>query len=74
MLDGHRIGRNEVVTVYLRGMNRDQTRWIEPRQFRPDRHRTSSPVDATVLSFGLGPRGCIGQHWRWRKCSQFSPH
>ena len=61
-LDGHRIGRNEVVTVYLRGMNRDPTRWIEPLQFRPDRHRTGSPLDATMLSFGLGPRGCIGQH------------
>ena len=61
-LDGHRIGRNEVVTVYLRGMNRDPTRWNEPLQFRPDRHRTGSPLDATMLSFGLGPRGCIGQH------------
>ena len=61
-LDGHRIGRNEVVTVYLRGMNRDPERWTEPLQFRPDRHRTGSPLDATMLSFGLGLRGCIGQH------------
>ena len=61
-LGGHRIGRNEVVTVYLRGMNRDPSRWIEPLQFRPDRHRTGSPLDATMLSFGLGPRGCVGQH------------
>ena len=61
-LDGHHIGRTEVVTVYLRGMNRDPKRWIEPWQFNPDRNRTTSPLDATMLSFGLGPRGCIGQH------------
>ena len=61
-LDGHRIGRTEVVTVYLRGMNRDPKRWTDPLQFKPDRHRTGSPLDATMLSFGLGPRGCIGQH------------
>lgn len=61
-LDGHRIGRNEVVTVYLRGMNRDPLRWVDPLQFTPNRHRGDSPLDATMLSFGLGPRGCIGQH------------
>ena len=62
VLDGHRIGRAEVVTVYLRGMNRDTQRWTEPLRFQPDRHRGSSPLDTTMLSFGLGPRGCIGQH------------
>jgi cytochrome P450 len=62
MLGGQRIGRTEVVTIYLRGMNRDPTRWVDPLQFSPDRHRSTSPLDATMLSFGLGPRGCIGQH------------
>ena len=61
-IDGHRIGRIEVVTVYLRGMNRSPDRWTDPLEFRPDRHRKDSPIDATMLSFGLGPRGCIGQH------------
>jgi cytochrome P450 len=61
-LDGNRVGRAEVVTIYLRGMNRDPKRWNDPLRFQPDRHRTSSALDATMLSFGLGPRGCIGQH------------
>jgi cytochrome P450 len=60
---GQPIGRSEVVTIYLRGMNRDPQRWPDPTAFLPERHLDGSALDATMLSFGLGPRGCIGQHF-----------
>ncbi len=59
---GQAIGRTEIVTIYLRGMNRDPRLWPDPTTFAPDRHRDGSALDATMLSFGLGHRGCIGQH------------
>lgn len=60
---GQRVKRSEVVTIYIRGMNRDPQRWPDPTTFLPDRHRDGSALDATMLSFGLGARGCIGQHF-----------
>jgi cytochrome P450 len=69
VLAGDRVARTGVVTVYLRGMNRDPNRWPEPLAFRPARHRhttldgvSDAEGRATLLAFGLGPRGCIGQH------------
>lgn len=57
------VSRTEVVTIYLRGMNRDPVRWVDPIEFRPDRHReTSVEQQRSLLPFGLGPRSCIGQH------------
>ncbi len=57
-----KIGRNEVVSIYLRGINRNAKLWPEPLEFRPDRHLVRSAADASLIPFGLGSRGCIGQH------------
>ncbi len=69
VLAGEVVARTGVVTVYLRGMNRDPNRWTEPLAFRPARHSASTDDGgsdtegrAALLAFGLGPRGCIGQH------------
>ncbi|MCU1426220.1 MAG: cytochrome [Actinomycetia bacterium] len=62
---GHvaRIRRGQVATVYLRGLNRDPNTWDDPLRFRPSRHDASAKQDQrALLPFGLGPRGCIGQH------------
>jgi cytochrome P450 len=55
--------RTDAVTIYLRGINHDATRWPEPHRFVPSRH-TDATVEQrqSLLTFGLGPRGCIGQH------------
>lgn len=57
------IGRSSSVTTYLLGINRNPDRWADPLEFRPSRH-TSASADQrqSLLTFGLGPRGCIGQH------------
>lgn len=58
-----RVRRPEVVTVYLRAANRSPATWPDPLRFRPDRHlATDGQPNRALLPFGLGPRGCIGQH------------
>jgi cytochrome P450 len=58
-----RVRRPGVVTVYLRGIHRDPTLWNEPNRFDPDRHVDPTRAqDRGLIAFGLGPRGCIGQH------------
>lgn len=58
-----KVGKSQVATVYLRGMNHDASTWSNPLAFRPDRHETSTKEQGrALLPFGLGPRGCIGQH------------
>jgi cytochrome P450 len=53
----------EVVTIYLKAMNRRPQAWPHPHRFRPDRHLTTNQdPNRSLLPFGLGPRGCIGQH------------
>jgi cytochrome P450 len=58
-----RVRRGQVATVYLRGMNRDPRRWVDPLRFDPSRHDGAAKEQhRALLPFGLGPRGCIGQH------------
>lgn len=57
------IPRREAVMLYLRGLHRDPAVWPEPDAFRPDRHLDPSRAqERTLIPFGLGARGCIGQH------------
>jgi cytochrome P450 len=58
-----RVRRGNVVTVYLRGINRDAKVWTDPLRFDPSRHDTADKAQQrSLVPFGLGPRGCIGQH------------
>jgi cytochrome P450 len=58
-----RVQVGEGATVYLRAMNRDPEAWPEPLRFDPGRDRSAgTDVRRALLPFGLGPRGCIGQH------------
>jgi len=57
------VRRTEVVTVYLRAANRRASTWPDPLRFAPDRHLATDPQPSrALLAYGLGPRGCIGQH------------
>jgi len=65
--DTSRARRGQVAMVYLRGMNRNPERWADPLRFDPRRHTGADPVEGarssrSLLPFGLGPRGCIGQY------------
>ena len=58
-----RVRRGQLATIYLRGINRDPNIWPDPLRFAPSRHDTGgSDPHRALLPFGLGPRGCIGQH------------
>jgi cytochrome P450 len=60
---GVRVRRPGVVTVYLRGIHRDAAVWPDPERFDPGRHDALDRAQArNLIPFGLGPRGCIGQH------------
>lgn len=53
----------QMVTVNLYGMNRDESIWPDATRFDPRRHaQLSKEQERTLLPFGLGLRGCIGQH------------
>jgi pentalenene oxygenase len=56
------VRRPGVVTVYIRGMHRDPAVWPDPTRFDPSRHAESAAAARQMIPFGLGPRGCIGQH------------
>jgi cytochrome P450 len=57
-----RVRRGQVTTIYLRGINRDARVWPDPLRFDPSRHeRGAHAAHGSLLPFGLGPRGCIGQ-------------
>ena len=58
-----RVRRGQLATVYLRAINRDPVRWEDPMRFDPSRHAgASKEQQRALIPFGLGPRGCIGQH------------
>jgi cytochrome P450 len=57
------VRRGEGATIYLRAMNRDPRVWPDPLRFDPARDRSPGTAQhRALLPFGLGPRGCIGQH------------
>ena len=69
-----RVRRGEVATVYLRGINRDPGIWPDPSRFDPSRHdRAATERQRALLPFGLGPRGCIGQHLALAEMSAVLP-
>jgi cytochrome P450 len=58
-----RIRRGQVATIYLRGIHQHPRIWADPTRFDPARHTTQRGQNQRwLLPFGLGPRGCIGQH------------
>ena len=57
-----RVHRPTVVTVYLRGIHRNPKVWTDPERFDPRRHDDLDRAQTrSLIPFGLGPRGCIGQ-------------
>jgi cytochrome P450 len=58
-----RVRRGQLATIYVRGLNRDADRWPDPLRFDPSRHLGETKERSRALiPFGLGSRGCIGQH------------
>jgi cytochrome P450 len=69
-----RVRRGQLATVYLRGINRDPNTWDDPLRFDPSRHDTGAKeLHRALLPFGLGPRGCIGQHVAMAEMSAVLP-
>jgi len=69
-----RVRRGQLATVYLRGINRDPNVWNDPLRFDPSRHESSAKEShRALLPFGLGPRGCIGQHLAMAEMSAALP-
>jgi cytochrome P450 len=69
-----RVRRGQVTTVNLRGINRDPKVWPDPLRFDPSRHDTDvKEQQRALLPFGLGPRGCIGQHLAMAEMSAVLP-
>jgi enediyne biosynthesis protein E7 len=58
-----RVRRGQLANIYLRGINRDPNIWDDPLRFDPSRHGSDAKeTRRALLPFGLGARGCIGQH------------
>ncbi len=58
-----RVRRGQLATIYLRAINRDPDTWTDPLRFDPARHASADKdQQRSLIPFGLGPRGCIGQH------------
>ncbi len=53
----------QMVDVNVFGMSRDETVWPNASTFDPGRHQQLSKTqERALIPFGLGIRGCIGQH------------
>jgi cytochrome P450 len=69
-----RVRRGQVTTVYLRAINRDPRIWVDPLTFDPSRHDDDSKDrQRALIPFGLGPRGCVGQHLAMAELSAVIP-
>jgi cytochrome P450 len=69
-----RVRRGQLATVYLRGINRDARSWSDPLAFEPSRHEgATKEQQRSLIPFGLGPRGCIGQHLAMAELSAVLP-
>ena len=69
-----RVHRPSVVTVYLRGIHRDPKVWPDPERFDPERHDDLDRAQTrNLIPFGLGPRGCIGQHLALAELGAITP-
>jgi cytochrome P450 len=68
-----RVRRGQLANIYLRGLHRDAAQWTEPLRFDPSRHETGPKESRALLPFGLGPRGCIGQHLAMAEMSAAVP-
>ncbi len=69
-----RVRRGQLATVYVRGINRDPRRWADPLRFDPSRHgKATKEQGRELIPFGLGPRGCIGQHLAMAEISAVLP-
>lgn len=59
----YRISKGTAVFIPLLGMQRDPKYYPDPLQFRPERFvdkANHSPLQQPFMSFGEGPRMCIG--------------
>ena len=53
----------QMVLINVYGVNRDPSVWPDAATFNPARHACATKgQERAWLPFGLGPRGCIGQH------------
>jgi cytochrome P450 len=69
-----RVRRGQITTIYLRGINRDPDHWPDPLRFDPSRHGPDDKdARRALIPFGLGPRGCIGQHLATAEMSAVLP-
>jgi cytochrome P450 len=69
-----RVRRGQITNIYLRGMHRDPATWDDPLRFDPSRHDSAAKEQQrALLPFGLGPRGCIGQHLALAEMSAVLP-
>ena len=62
---GHRVKvlPFQMVLINVYGVNRDESVWPDAAAFNPARHASATKgQERAWLPFGLGPRGCIGQH------------
>ncbi|MGH9106810.1 MAG: cytochrome P450 [Acidimicrobiales bacterium] len=58
-----RFRRRYVLSINVWGLNRDAGTWPEPEAFSPSRHaKLTRAQERAFMPFGLGARGCIGQH------------